>query len=127
MGRLPTCTEVKGRFERAALAFDAWVNATLYDGGQSTGVAYERFQRVMSRFAVRGWKRVTLDLTSEGVTIGTGGAVLMLALAQPAFQLTSENWLTQQDPAATFFDRSGPGARRPGTTPAASSQPATVS
>lgn len=70
--RLPTLTEIKVRLERAALAFDAWVNASLYDGGQSTGEAYERFQRVMSRFAVRGWKRVALDLTSEGVTIGTG-------------------------------------------------------
>lgn len=105
--RLPTLTEIKVRLERAALAFDAWVNASLYDGGQSTGEAYERFQRVMSRFAVRGWKRVALDLTSEGVTIGTGGAVLMLALAQPAFQLTSENWLKQQDLAVTFLDRYG--------------------
>ncbi|MBN4094368.1 MULTISPECIES: PBP1A family penicillin-binding protein [Methylobacterium] len=105
--RLPTFTEIKVRLERAALAFDAWVNASLYDGGQSTGQAYERFQRVMSRFAVRGWKRVALDLTSEGVTIGTGGAILMLALAQPAFQLTSENWLKQQDLAVTFLDRYG--------------------
>ena len=48
--RLPTFTEIKIRFERAALAFDAWVNATLYEGGQSTGDAYERFQRVMGRF-----------------------------------------------------------------------------
>ena len=105
--RLPTFTEIKVRLERAALAFDAWVNASLYDGGQSTGQAYERFQRVMSRFAVRGWKRAALDLTSEGVTIGTGGAILMLALAQPAFQLTSENWLKQQDLAVTFLDRYG--------------------
>jgi penicillin-binding protein 1A len=105
--RLPTLTEIKIRIERAALAFDAWVNASLYDGGQSTGEVYERFQRVMSRFAVRGWKRVALDLTSEAVTLGTGGAVLMLALAQPAFQLTSENWLKQQDLAVTFLDRYG--------------------
>lgn len=31
----------------------------------------------------------------------------MLALAQPAFQLTSENWLKQQDLAVTFLDRYG--------------------
>ncbi len=103
--RLPTLTEIKIRIERAALAFDAWVNAGLYDSGRSTGAVYERFQRVMSRFAVHGWKRIALDLTSEAVTLGAGGAVLMLAFAQPAFQLTSENWLKQQDLAVTFLDR----------------------
>ncbi|MFD0933907.1 transglycosylase domain-containing protein, partial [Methylobacterium trifolii] len=105
--RLPNLTAIKTRLERAALGFDAWVNAGLYDGGRSTGEAYERFQGVMNRLTVRGWKRVVLDLSSEGVTIGTGGTVLMLALAQPAFNLTSENWLKQQDLAVTFLDRYG--------------------
>jgi penicillin-binding protein 1A len=105
--RLPKLTAIKKRLERAALAFDASVNASLYSGGQSTGEAYERFQRFMSRFAVRGWKRIGLDLTSEAATIGTGGFLLLLALAQPAFQLTSDNWLKQQDLAVTFLDRYG--------------------
>ena len=33
--RLPTLTEIKIRLEHAALAFDAWVNASLYDSGRS--------------------------------------------------------------------------------------------
>ena len=105
--RLPRLNAIKTRIERAALAFDAWVNASLYDGGRSTGEAYERFQRFMSRFAVRGWKRIFLDLTSEALTLGVGGILAMLALAQPAFQLTSDNWLKQQDLAVTFLDRYG--------------------
>jgi penicillin-binding protein 1A len=48
-----------------------------------------------------------LDLTSEGVTIGTAGALLLLFLAQPAFNLTSDNWLKAQDLAVTFLDRYG--------------------
>lgn len=105
--RLPNLNAIKTRIERAALAFDAWVNASLYDSGRSTGEAYERFQRFMSRFAVRGWKRIGLDLTSEALTLGAGGILAMLALAQPAFQLTSDNWLKQQDLAVTFLDRYG--------------------
>ncbi|MGC5780378.1 transglycosylase domain-containing protein [Methylobacterium sp. NFXW15] len=105
--RLPNLNAIKTRIERAALAFDAWVNASLYDSGQSTGAAYERYQRFMSRFAVRGWKRIGLDLTSEVMTLGTGGILLMLAMAQPAFRLTSDNWLKQQDLAVTFLDRYG--------------------
>ena len=105
--RLPKATSLTTRIKRAALAFDAWVNASLYDGGRSAGETYERFQERMNVFSVRGWKRVALDLTSEAVTLGTGGAVLMLALAQPAFNLTSDNWLKAQDLAVTFLDRYG--------------------
>ena len=105
--RLPSPSDVKVRIGRLALAFDAWVNASLYDGGRSTGEAYERFQSRMNRFAVRGWKRFVLDLASEGATIGTAGAMVVLFLAQPAFRLTSDNWLKQQDLAVTFLDRYG--------------------
>ncbi|WP_027171494.1 PBP1A family penicillin-binding protein [Methylobacterium sp. 10] len=105
--RLPKATSILTRLKRAALGFDAWVNASLYDSGRSTAETYERFQQRMQVFSVRGWKRVALDLTSEAVTLGTGGAVLMLALAQPAFNLTSDNWLKQQDLAVTFLDRYG--------------------
>ncbi|TXM96051.1 PBP1A family penicillin-binding protein, partial [Methylobacterium sp. WL103] len=105
--RLPNVSRLLTRIKHASLAFDAWVNAGLYDSGVSGGAVYGRFQERMKVFAFRGWKRVALDLTSEGVTLGTGAAILMLALAQPAFNLTSDNWLKAQDLAVTFLDRYG--------------------
>ncbi len=101
-------TALRSRLSRAALGFDAWMNAGLYDGGRSFGDAYERYAEVMRRrFTVRGTKRLVFDLASEGVTLGVGGAVVMLILAQPAFNQTSENWLKAQDLAVTFLDRYG--------------------
>ena len=44
---------------------------------------------------------------SEATTLGTGAAVVMLALALPAFRETSENWLKSQELAVTFLDRYG--------------------
>ncbi|KQP58552.1 PBP1A family penicillin-binding protein [Methylobacterium sp. Leaf108] len=105
--RLPPATALLTRIKRGALAFDAWVNASLYESGRSAGEGYETFSRRMSVFSVRGWKRGVLDLTSEAMTLGTGGAIAMLALAQPAFNLTSDNWLKTQDLAVTFLDRYG--------------------
>jgi penicillin-binding protein 1A len=105
--RLPTASSFVTRIRRAALGFDAWVNASLYDSGRSAGDWYERFQKRMGVFAVGGWRRVALDLTSEATTLGTVGAIGLLALAQPAFNLTSENWLKTQDLAVTFLDRYG--------------------
>ncbi|TXN46985.1 PBP1A family penicillin-binding protein [Methylobacterium sp. WL30] len=105
--RLLNVSRLLTRIRHASLAFDAWVNAGLYDSGVSGGAAYGRFQERMKVFAFRGWKRVALDLTSEATTLGTGAAILMLAMAQPAFNLTSDNWLKQQDLAVTFLDRYG--------------------
>ena len=106
--RLPSLTSLKTRISRAALGFDSWVNATLFDSGRSSGEAYERFRGWMQHFAFRGWKRVVLDVTSEGVTLGTAGGIFMLFLAQPAFDLTAEQgWLKEQDLAVTFLDRYG--------------------
>ena len=51
-----------------------------------------------------GWSRSL----SEGATLGTVGAVLMLALAVPAFQMTSDDdWLKKSELAVTFLDRYG--------------------
>jgi penicillin-binding protein 1A len=101
--RIPLTTRLK----RAALAFDAWLNASLYSGGRRMGETYGRFSDRMAKLRVRGFKRAFLDLTSEAVTLGTGGAVVMLALALPAFRETSENWLKNQELAVTFLDRYG--------------------
>ncbi len=81
--RLPSLKTLKTRLSRGALAFDAWVNAGLYEGGHSTTEAYERFQARMQVFAFRGWKRVLLDLTSEGVTVGAAGAMVCCSWPSP--------------------------------------------
>jgi penicillin-binding protein 1A len=69
--------------------------------------AYESYSETMKRLRFRGPLRVLLDLTSEAVTLGAGGSVLMLALALPAFQETQDDWLKTQDLAITFLDRYG--------------------
>ena len=55
-----------------------------------------------------GWRRWSLEPVSEAVTLGTGGLVLMLALAVPAFHETSDDdWLKKSELAVTFLDRYG--------------------
>ena len=101
--RIPLTTRLK----RAALAFDAWLNASLYSAARRMSDGYERFSERSDKLRVRGFKRAVLDLASEATTLGTGAAVVMLALALPAFRETSENWLKSQELAVTFLDRYG--------------------
>ena len=63
----------------------------------------------MDRFHVAGWRRwLIVEPLSEAATLGTGGLLLMLALAVPAFRETSdEDWLKKSELAVTFLDRYG--------------------
>ncbi len=96
------------RISRALLAFDSWVDSSLYAAGEKTRAAYESFAARMDRLHVGGFSRVGVELACEGLTLGLGGAILALALAVPAFRETSDDdWLKKQDLAVTFLDRYG--------------------
>jgi len=96
------------RLKRAALAFDSWVDGSLYESGQRASERWRRFSAFMDRFSVRGGARVATDLACEGLTLGLAGGVVMMALAVPAFNETlDDDWLKKQDLAVTFLDRYG--------------------
>src|SRR5262249_48173380 len=78
--------------------------------GQDLGrELYERFIVFMDRFHVAGWRRwCFVEPLSEGLTLGSGGLLVLLALAIPAFRETSDDdWLKKSELAVTFLDRYG--------------------
>ena len=90
------------------LAFDAWINSSLYESGQRAATRWNDFSAYMDRFYVAGWRKIGVEVACEGMTLGLGGSILMLALAIPAFQETSDSdWLKKQDLAVVFLDRYG--------------------
>ena len=98
----------KPNVKKWMLGLDAWVDFSLFRGASGTREGYERFSTFMDRFHVAGWRRWFVELVSESATLGTVGMVLMLALAVPAFQMTSDDdWLKKSELAVTFLDRYG--------------------
>src|SRR5471032_237015 len=90
------------------LGFDARVDSSLFRGFTGLRESYERFSTFMDRFHVAGWARALNEIMSEGATLGTAGAILMLALAVPAFHETSDDdWLKKSELAVSFLDRYG--------------------
>ncbi|MEA2935340.1 MAG: penicillin-binding protein, partial [Variibacter sp.] len=84
------------------------IDSAVFMGGRRAREAYERFSAFMDRFHVAGLKRVTVEGMSEAATLGTGGLIVMLALAIPAFRETSDDdWLKKSELAVTFLDRYG--------------------
>jgi penicillin-binding protein 1A len=99
----------KPKLKRRLLDFDSRIDSTIFEGGKWAREIYERFTAIMDHCHVAGWRRwLLVEPISEAATLGTGGLVLMLILALPAFRETSdEDWLKKSDLAVTFLDRYG--------------------
>jgi penicillin-binding protein 1A len=94
---------------RFFLDLDSRIDFGLYQAKTWGRELYERFSEFMDRFHVAGWRRwYFVEPLSEALTLGTGGLLVMLALAIPAFRETSDDdWLKKSELAVTFLDRYG--------------------
>ena len=99
----------KAWFRRFFLDLNSRIDFGLYLAKTWGRELYERFSEFMDRFHVAGWRRwYFVEPLSEGLTLGTGGLLVMLALAIPAFRETSDDdWLKKSELAVTFLDRYG--------------------
>lgn len=89
------------------MRIDSWIDSTVWNAGFRAAEIWEDITIFFRRFRVRGWKRMVFELAGEGLTLGAAGSVLMLLLAQPAFEATKEDWRNRGDFAVTFTDRYG--------------------
>ncbi|MBV9739659.1 MAG: PBP1A family penicillin-binding protein [Hyphomicrobiales bacterium] len=95
------------RTKRALLGADSFIDSGLYGAGEWITDAYRRFALHADKLHVSGIRRLIVELLSEAATLGTVGLVGLLMLAQPAFRLTSDDFLSRQDLAVTFLGRNG--------------------
>jgi len=103
-----TLSRLLSALRRSLLAFDAFIDSSMYDAGRSLTGAFAGVAAASERLRLRGLAKLGLDLACEGINIGLVGLVVALALAQPAFEATSdEDWLKRTDFAVTFQDRYG--------------------
>jgi penicillin-binding protein 1A len=86
---------------------DAWIDSTVYNVGRTVSGIAESFSIFMRRFRVTGIKRGVTEVLGDAVTVGTGGLLVLLALAVPAFEVTRTDWRTQGDYSLTVLDRYG--------------------
>jgi len=104
----PEPDQWKPKVGRRLLDVDARVDSFMYQAGVLAREGFERYAAFMDRFHASGWRRLFVELTSEGATLGAAGLVLMLALAIPAFRETSDDdWLKKSELAMTILDRYG--------------------
>ena len=90
------------------LGVDAWIDSTLSATWSAIKDRYNAASSFFARFRLTGWRRIANELASETLSIGTGGVILMYALALPAFQeIDEKNWLAMDQFSVTFQDKDG--------------------
>jgi len=97
----------RSRLGMRLLELDGAIDSGLFSGFGWLTNLYAEFSVFMRRFRVYGWQRLPVELGNEAFTWGTVGMVLMLALAQSAFDSTAKDWRKQDDYSVTFVDRNG--------------------
>ncbi|MFG1404075.1 transglycosylase domain-containing protein [Xanthobacter sediminis] len=103
----PERPSLKTRLRNALLAFDAFLDSSLFGLGSRTRRALSSYAAFTENFNIGGVTGFFIGLASEAFTLGTIGAVAVLALAIPAFHETSDDWLKRTELAVTFLDRYG--------------------
>ncbi|MEQ1769146.1 MAG: PBP1A family penicillin-binding protein [Devosia sp.] len=105
----------KRRKKVRAMDADAWLDSALYEFWTTLGRTYVGIEDFFSRFRVRGFKRIFLELFSDGLSFFAIGAVVVLALALPAFDATASGTFNKaEDLSVVFLDRYGQEAGRRG-------------
>ena len=93
---------------RALLAFDAWVDSSLYDAQRRSVRVAQAAAALSDRLHVSGARKFAIDAICGGANLSVVGLIVVLTFAQPAFRETGdEDWLKRTDLAVTFLDRYG--------------------
>jgi len=98
----------RDRIRRFFLGIDAFVDTALWKSGTVVRRTVEGYDAFLRRFRAKGIWRALAELSSDALTYGLAGFIVVLAFAQPAFEATRyADWKTTDDFAVTFLDRFG--------------------
>lgn len=90
------------------LRLDAWIDSSLAEMWQRFKDRYNAASSFFARFRLRGWRRLFNEVASDGFTLATGGAILLYALALPAFlEIEDGRLLSTGKYSVKFLDKDG--------------------
>ena len=108
MSSFPHLSSVWRALARGALAFDAFVDSSMYSLRRLSIRTAQGIASLSDRLHVSGAAKFFNEAACEGLNLGLAAMLFLLALGLPSMRLTSDDdWLRRQDLAVTFQDRYG--------------------
>lgn len=90
------------------VSIDSWIDSSVAETWERCKDSYNAASSFFARFRLAGWRRLLNEGLSEGATLGTGGLLVLYALALPAFLEVDEGrWLSTGKYSVKFLDRNG--------------------
>src|SRR5579871_605060 len=93
---------------RALLAFDAFIDSSMYRARRGLISAWAAIDAGFDRLHVSGLAKLGVEVACEALTLGLVCLLIVLTFAVPAFEETAgDDWLSRTDLAVTFQNRYG--------------------
>jgi len=90
------------------MALDAWIDSSLHESWLDVKNKFSAASAFFDRFRISGIRKFIVEMLSEGINVGIGGASIVVMLALPAFQLIPPgNWLAANKYSVTFIGQDG--------------------
>ncbi|MGA7372812.1 MAG: PBP1A family penicillin-binding protein [Methyloceanibacter sp.] len=89
------------------LAIDSTIDSGLYRAWTGFKDWWSAYSSFFGRFEARGVVRIINDLACEALTLGSGGLLVLVAFAIPAFELAQGKMNLSDEYSVTFYDRFG--------------------
>ncbi len=95
--------KVNDRFNR----FDAWFDSSLFLARNWLGRTWDAYSSSLERWRVRGFKRIALELVSDGTTVGLVLLAALFKYGVPPVDETGDVWNQRREIAVTFKTEEG--------------------
>jgi penicillin-binding protein 1A len=105
--RRPPDDERQDKWRRRRLQLDSWLDSNLASSAIATRDRYNAASSWFARFRLTGWKKGMTEVLSEGLTLATGGLLVLYAMAIPAFLEFDEAKINAVKYSVRFLDRYG--------------------
>ena len=95
----------KGRLGLTILDVDAWMNSSLYRLFQSLASFWSAYSTMLGRWHISGFRRLIVDLVSDGATFGIAISLGLLSYALPSVEEGEDFWNQGRQYSVIFVDK----------------------
>ena len=97
----------KDGFNERLYEVDSWLNSSAYTLWSWFARFWGAYSAILGRWRVRGFRRLYVELLSDGANVGVAFLVVLYAIGLPQVDDTDDVWNQGRKVAVTFFDTNG--------------------